>query len=67
LEEEAITKSRDAGRRRKILDNKKTPDPTSPPAIMIGHPASPLPLFAFPTSRNVTKLIGMRILELRST
>ncbi len=67
LDEEAITKSRDSGRRRDIRGNKETPEPTQPLAIMIGYPATPLSFcLCFPTSRSVTKLIGMRILELRS-
>ncbi len=40
---------------------------TSPPAILIGHPATLSPLsLCSPTSRSVTKLIGMRNLELPS-
>jgi hypothetical protein len=68
LDEEAIiTKSQDAGRRRKIKGNKETPEPTSPLAIQIGHPATLLLLcLCCPTSRSAIKLIGTRILELRS-
>jgi hypothetical protein len=57
-------KNQDAGRRRKIEGNKEMQEPTSPPAILIGHPASLSHLsLCCPTSRNVTRLIGMRILE----
>jgi hypothetical protein len=55
------------GRRIEIRDNKEKPEPTSPLAIMIGHPATLFPLcLCSPTSRSVINLIGMRTPELHS-